>query len=301
VEKYGDKLFAFYNEHHPLNFTASYNGLTFAEFMEMVCEGIISRMADGTKKMLSIDRYPIFLDNRGDRVTYTDFLYTIECVALAAKKYGIPETHFCIQSAEHMGRPVMTEEDLRWQFYTYMAYGGSAFTYYTYRDLWVDFYGIPSGSSMVSKTISCRPHPLYYGAQKVNAELQSMAQAYLNFEWIGTMPVTGTANDPTYAGGYGNYGGLREPLESIPFINRYQSTQDALFGQFKDKDGRDGLIITNFTLPSEELTSNVKIEFKNAKKAAVYMNGKEEVYILRNGVFEIKLKPSEGAFVIPLA
>jgi hypothetical protein len=247
--------------------------------------------------MFSCDIYPL-RELNGGRFIVNSWLSGVEGLALAAKKYGA-ESHFFIQATSFPSGggllfPAMTEADLRFQFFTNMAFGIRNFTYFTYRDSREPGFG----ESMVSGTVSCRKHALYDSAKAVNAEMKALQNIYFSFSWNGTLPVIGTENA---AGSNPNFDGLSAPLQRIPCVKAVAASRDTLIGEFYDQDGNSGLTVVNFTNPCEGLTDTVKFEFASAKKAAVYAGGKEKVYTLQGGKLELKLEPGHGAFVIPVA
>ena len=138
--------------------------------------------------------------------------------------------------------------------------------------------------------------------KEVNEELSSFDHVYLSFDWEGVMPILGTLNtadDPEY--------------ENSDFVNIYEksklsslacgsvtSTQDALVGQFKDKDGNCGLMVTNYTEPTQELNTSIDFNFTNANRAIVYRNGLKKVYEVKDGKLNLNLESGEGMFVIPV-
>ena len=77
-------------------------------------------------------------------------------------------------------------------------------------------------------------------------------------------------------------------------------TEDTLIGQFKDAEGRDGLIVTNFTDPIYQLKDTISFSFQDANRAMVYRRGERKIYEVKDNQLEITLSPGEGIFVIPL-
>ena len=141
----------------------------------------------------------------------------------------------------------------------------------------------------------------YYWAQEVNSEISKFDHVYLSFDWDGVMGVNGTNNtesDPEYVNSSFNL--LATPLEQLDCATKVTATEDTLIGQFKDKDGRDGLIVTNFNEPTADLSDTVDFEFKDANRAVVYKNGERKIYEVKNNKLRLKLATGEGVFVIPV-
>ena len=202
--------------------------------------------------------------------------------------------HFFLQATEHYTYRAVNEEDLRWQFYVYMAFGVKAFTYFTYRtSILEDF-----SNSCVDAEESGKTYPVYDYAKTVNREMLNFDHVYLNFDWNGTMPILGTQSEQDYNM---NFDGLNNPLSSIDALKGAQATQDALIGQFKDKAGYDGLVVVNFTDPAYGLKNTVSLEFKDASKVRVYKKGIAYDYQVLDNRFELELGVGEGVFMIPVA
>ena len=90
-----------------------------------------------------------------------------------------------------------------------------------------------------------------------------------------------------------------DQLEALDCTKSVRATQDTLIGQFKDGEGRDGLMVVNFTDPTDGFKDKVSFEFKDANRALVYRNGVRRVYEVKDGKLDLNLATGEGVFVIP--
>lgn len=262
----------------------------YKRYVEKYATDALDKITSG-RKVLSYDHYPILFE-RGNYYNRPAWLTDTATIVNTAKAHNA-EPHVFIQALEHLGiYPEMTEQSLRYQFWVYMAFGVRNFTYFTYRDSTLE----GCGQSMVSRFESAKPNPQYYRAQKVNRELRAMENVYCNFDWVGMMPIEGSSDD---AETDRSMEGIENALESIPFAE-ITASHNTLAGQFKDKEGRNGLLVTNYENPFHEIVDTVKIEFTDAKKAAVYTLGEEKIYVTDNGAIELRLEPGQGAFILPL-
>ena len=206
------------------------------------------------------------------------------------------EQHFFVQSywSDLTGtREIYDINDLRYQFYVDMAYGVQNFSYFTYTHSFIEGFG----GGCVEREVSCKKTALYDWAQEINAELAKFDHVYLSFDWNGTMPIVGTDNPD---GENAHFMALKHSLTALECANKVTATQDTLVGQFKDADGNDGLIVTNYTDPLDLVDDVVSFEFKNANRALVYRGGERKIYEVKNGKLDIRLAPGEGVFVIPV-
>lgn len=287
MEKYGDSVGAFGNL-FPNTAFGAFEDHTYKEYVEKWTELVLMQLPED-KRWLSIDLYPLEEKN-GQNYIRSNWLSCIETAALQAKKSNC-QLHFFLQLTEHFDYRAVTEEDLRFQFYVNMAFGVRAFSYFTYADSILDDFE----DSCVERLKSGVIHDQYYMAQTVNKEIKNFDHVYLNYEWQGTLPIIGKDNEEGYNL---NFDGLNEPLQTLPVANRWDATEDALVGVFKDANGYDGLIVTNFTDPSDNLYNLVRFEFKDVSKVRVYQGGVAYDYEVLNNRFDIELAPGEGVFII---
>ena len=174
-----------------------------------------------------------------------------------------------------------------------MAYGVQNFSYFTYTHSFIEGFG----GGCVDRENSCKTTEIYDWAKQINAELTAFDHVYLSFEWNGTMPIVGKDNPD---GENAHFMALKSPLSSLTCANSVSSSQDSIIGQFKDADGNDGLIVTNYTDPLDKIDNIVSFDFKNANRAIIYRGGERKIYEVKDGKLDIRLSPGEGVFVIPV-
>lgn len=294
IKKYGDTLDVFIN-HFPNTAVGAFDGLTYEEFISEYVDKILLKSKEG-HRYLSADIYPLELRN-GESFVRTNWLGCIETIATQGKR-AKALTHFFILTTEHRGDEeiyyrAITEKDLRWQIFVNFAFGIQAYSFFTYGDSFCkDF-----SNSCVRNDVSCTPHNQYYWAQTVNRETAAFDHVYLSFDWKGTMPVIGSEN---VSGINENFNGLSYSVQKIDCLKEVTATQDALIGQFKDKDGNDGLILTNFTDPALGLENKIVLTFENANRVRVYYKGEYTDYTVGNNQMEILLGAGDGVFIIPM-
>lgn len=287
LDKYGDEV-KFYGNLLPNTSTQRFNGHSFKEYVQKWAEDVIEKLPEG-QRVLSVDIYPL-QEKNGQPVMKTSWLAGVETICLQAKKSNaIP--HFFLLSTEHYSYRAINEEDIRFQFYVNMAFGAQAFSYFTYADsVLSDF-----EHAFVSRTKTGKVYDTYYMAQTVNNEIKNFDHVYLNYEWQGTLPIIGTNNE---SGKNANFDGLTAALTDLEVASRWDSTEDALVGVFKDGYGNDGLIVTNFTDPALSLDNLVRFEFNNVSKVRIYRGGIPYDYEVVNNRLDVELEPGEGVFII---
>ena len=287
VAKYGTSVGAFGNL-FPSTVTSAFENHTYKEYVKKWADLVLKQLPEDNR-WISVDIYPLE-ERNGENFIRSNWLSTIETAALQAKESSA-KTHFFIQSTKHYNYRAVDEDDIRFQFYVYMAFGVQGFSYFTYTDsIFTDM-----DHACVARNESCKPYDTYYMAQAVNNEIRSFDHVYLNYEWQGTLPILGKNNTDGYNL---NFDGLSSPLEALDVANRWDATEDALVGVFKDADGNDGLIVTNFTDPSRNISNLVRFDFKNVSKVRVYRGGIAYDYEVENNRFDLELAPGEGIFMI---
>lgn len=267
-------------------------------FLELAYTKFLSKL--NGRKIFSTDIYPL-LEAYGEYALDTSWLHKMEVYANYAKQYRNEggEFHMFIQTySADKNRDILSKQDISFQVYTDMAFGINGFTYFTYRKSFLGGFG----GGCVENDVSCTPTETYYWAKELNAEIAKFDHVYLSFDWEGVMGVNGTNNyeiDPEYVND--SFDLLSAPLTALNGVKNVTATEDTLIGQFKDKDGRAGFIVTNFTEPTNLLKDTVTFEFNKANRAIVYRNGERQIYEVKKNKLELNLGAGEGVFIIPVS
>ena len=286
-----------YVNQSPYNPKTATQMVSTQEFLTAVWNQTLSKI--NGRKIFSTDIYPL-LEKYGAYELDTGWLSKMESYANFTKQYRDQgaEFHMFIQSySDSDRRDVLSKADLSFQVYTDMCFGINGFTYFTYRKSFLPGFG----GGCVENDASCKPTDTYYWAQELNSEIAKFDHVYLSFVWEGVTYVNGSNNlaeDEEYSNP--SFAQLATPLESLNGIKKVSATEDTLIGQFKDKDGRAGFVVTNFTEPTNMLKDVVSFKFANANRAIVYRNGERQIYEVKNGKLDLKLAAGEGVFVIPV-
>lgn len=266
--------------------------ISYQEYADKLWEEVMSKVQG--EKFLSLDVYPLYQSNGATGVS-SGWLPKLETMANLAKENDA-DFHMFIQnywdtSADGTTRRV-DDVDLSYQVYVCMAFGITGFSYFTYTESFL--------SSMTGGCVTredCEPTELYYYAQELNTELKKFDNVYLSFDWQGVYTILGSENETGVNIGFE---AMKDPLDSLSCADSVSATQDTVIGQFKDKDGNDGLLIANYSDPAARLSDAVSLEFKDADRALVWRNGERSVYVLKDGVLNLELEAGEGVFVIPV-
>ncbi len=239
---------------------------------------------------LSYDHYSMLEDGYGNKKLTEDVLYNLEVVATKCKEANIPMYTFVQAMSYDNATRTPNEAEVRHQVMTELAYGSRSIQYFCY---WTPLEFSVGSPSMITK--DGKRTELYSAVKNVNANLANLDEAYLEFAWQGAMAVKGSE----VTGIVKQYEMLSHSLSEIKAISNLSCTQNTLIGSFKNSDGRDGFVITNFSDPSLLAKDKVSLDFNGANAALVYHGNQKSVVELNSSHFEMTLDEGDGIFVIP--
>ena len=146
----------------------------------------------------SYDYYPILYksDSAKIEVNYEDFYYNLQLFARLSKEKGIPFWTFCessnvryckIGDKNYKERPVATENHLRYEAFSALAFGAQGINYWRYSDRGDDYSSVyKNGEYMLYLTAltdslgNCEP--AWKCAQTVNREIKRYEEVFLGAE-----------------------------------------------------------------------------------------------------------------------
>jgi len=241
---------------------------------------------------ISYDHYPLFSDG-SDTSIEASFLQNMEIIRKAIEDEGEDRKMWTfLQSMSYGARNRALESvgDATFQAFSFMAYGGDGIQWFCYACP-PPFDGATYFGNNAPINRNYEKTDAYYYVKTANSYVQAMMPWYKNFKWQGVMT---TSED----GGEGNFERI-EKMKGTNTLTKVEGTEDALVGIFKDKDGRDGYMVVNFTDPADKLTNTVTLSVKGVHNAIVVLNGKKTTVPVEKGKITLQLKEGEGCFVIP--
>lgn len=249
-----------------------------------------------TPKTLCLDNYPLQKDSQGKNYIRASYLSDLLTAANIARDYNAKSGEddkitlgYCIQTFEDTAlRDIEAQEDINFQINTCMAMGASFFEYFLYVT-------IQQMIGMVERG-SYEHRPAYDYVKNANAQLAKWDHVILSFDWQGLVTSAGSDESENEVA----LGMVKsQTLEKLEGVSKLESRLDTLVGQFIDKDGNQGYMVTNYTEPTAGKIDVVRMTFEDAENALVYLNGEESVVKLEDGRLTLTLNSGEGAFVIP--
>lgn len=276
----------------PLSLNKDY---TYREYVDYYFENVAPYLG-----YVSWDYYP-FRSNGTENYIRDSYYYNLELMAQKCKENNCELRTFVQAKGDFTGiRPLDNIGDLRFQIYSGMAFGVREFIYYTYSSAVDETNWTTNDGYSLYDFKNGEYTWVYDAAKQVNNEVHAMEDAYMAYDWVGTM--FKNANEMVDNQLLAN---LTSPLESHERMEIISCSQDVMAGIFTAKDekstAKDAFMIVNVTDPSEKLDNEVTVKFKNASSLLMYRLGEKKVISLgKDGTYTFKLQPGEGRFVIPL-
>ncbi len=251
-----------------------------------------------------------FIPNGRENYMEDGWLLNLKLAARASKNsQGAFDTGFVVQSYSEPEDDnyirYIGEEEISFQVYSALAYGMKSLNYFTYGKHW-DTEKAPTEKCMTLD------NDIYNAVKNVNTEIKEFDHVLLNYNWIGTMGVTGLNSDKIMsqmdADGSETYTSNRISEWSSKNASDATENADAIIGCLKDLNGYDGFMLVNVTDPSDDISENISVTFKEtladgsvlvSTHATVYENGVMKTVPLNDGTFTATLTPGQGIFVIP--
>ena len=271
-------------------------GGSYEDYVKGYIDTVLNKVSG--KKILMCDIYPLKPGTRGNYIL-PGYLYNLETTAHYTMNTDI-EVDYYYQAHGHMSyRNISSIQDILFQFNTLMAYGVKGFWAFTYPDQkGVDF---SWGNALVKienkyGVFTTTKHDTYYYVKDAIAQLKTMQEAYLHFNYKGTKAIIGKLNEEGYNDCFDL---LNYNLSELNSIKSVDCTQDTIIGQF-EKGGVDAYMVSNFTEPTQDKSDKVNIYFKDKTKARIYRNGGFEDMDILQDKLSIVLNSGEAAFIIAI-
>lgn len=243
-------------------------------------------------RVLSFDHYS--LSNVGGLPNCKpDALYNRETVAYLASQKQIPYMNFTlVSSSSAEKRRMMQEADLRWQVMCDLAYGTSGIQYFCV------FPVIEGDFKNALFDEDGKPTIFYNYAKNINNMCLYMDEAFMSFQWVGTITKKGDLYEPDV--GIPAFDYCKHSITSHDALYTVKSDYNTLVGCFNSKvDNYRGYMITNFEDPALDITDNVELTFTGADHVLIYHGTTKNTMPLNNGKLTLNLNPGDGVFAIP--
>lgn len=286
------------------NATGDYK--TYVDYIKAYCDMILSQV-NGTK-YLSTDSYPIMADG----TLKANFLYDLAVL----KAYGLEYdafVHACLQaSGWDEGNTTQsvapTEEQMRLQLYTALAFGMDSVSWFSYEPL----NNTITDQSPVNFD-GTKNEAVYNAMQAVNADLAAFGSLYKTYDWKGVImssPAKGTSifgyyinQDPQYNA----YDRVKSESLFAKYLLSASNTKafssvsgsgNYIVGVMEDENGNEAFTVVNYSAPKDSKAVALTLKGVESAKYTVYIDGvAQEVEIGASG-YTLNLQPGQGAFIV---
>jgi len=234
----------------------------------------------------SFDFYPL---NVGNKIV-PDYFVNLEVFSTACRENNVPFGIYIQSCSFGSGVAIPTEAGMRWQAFNSLAFGATAIEYFTYRsvttetEVWED--------AMIGH--DNEKTNLWYGAQKVNKELASLADAYMQYKHLGCWGVN-MQNAPGHFYFSNQYTGF-DALTNVTV----SENKTVLMGGFVAKEGDNrAFVCVNANNPGE-IRNPIDVTVQLAEgytRVVLYQGGvATEIEADANGCVSFSLACGEGVF-----
>ena len=236
---------------------------------------------------ISVDIYPCQRQSDGTKYTWEGYAENLSIVATAARNSGREFWGFIQALTWSSGHREPDETDIRWQFYSHLAFGAVNLIYFTYRTP-----NDNGGESFTPALIdrSGKKTETWYAAQKVNKEINALSGVYMQYKNVGA-----------YSHAYNS------AVPYLQFTNQYTGKKaiqsidcgdPLLIGCFEKKSGSgSAYMVVNMTDLKDEESVSPKLRIPGAKKVTAYAGGRSTVLTGSGDVYTLNLGCGEGAFI----
>ena len=235
----------------------------------------------------SVDIYPL---NIASSIN-SDYFYNLDVFATECRTRGIPFGVYIQSVSFNKNKRTPDEQEMRWQAYCALSFGAQDIEYFTY-------------STPISTTedykdalvdLNNEKTERWYGAQAVNAALNLMSDAYMQYDNLGAYTVNPTDD------GFMKFSNQYKDFDAIEQVT-VSDNRPVLIGAFASDTAEHSRAFTcvdlsdpglNVALPTE-----VTVKLTDAATATMYY--KDTVTTLtpdENGCITFKLYNGDGAFI----
>ncbi|BBH23089.1 hypothetical protein Back11_44340 [Paenibacillus baekrokdamisoli] len=270
-QKYAPNGLAYVNL-FPTYASLEQKGGTYTEYVQQYFEQF-------KPEVLSYDHYPFLTETKDASGGITeDYFYNLEQIRTAAVEHNVPFWLFIQTLSFNLSHRDPTEEEIRWQVYTSLAYGAKGIQYFTY---WTPESGRETfGSGMIDLEGNKTKH--YEEVKRLNKEVQDIGSRLLDLKSEGVIH-------------YGSEPPLIEnPMQAFEPIASI-SGDPAIIGCFSTENGRRSVLVVNSSYRESGTTS---LQLKSeVKKVTLWKNGALEDKEVTGGKVELQLLPGQGVWL----
>lgn len=260
----------------------------YSAYLQYLYDNVLSKLK--CELWISVDRYPIVRDAKGNPTLDSGWLGDVEAVATFAKANGLKKNFF-IQTMpygsggfndSHDRTP--TKEDITLQYYVLLAYGYDSISLFCLGTPAPDGTTFLGGqNAMINRNNETTD--IYTAVKEVNEELNKFDFILNRFSWDAAVLKTNSLLTSVHAKKIG--------LKDI------SSTKNALFSHLVDKTrGREAYCVVNYNDTSLNYKNTITLTFSGETILTVIQNGGFRTVTSTSGEFTFTLGVGESIIVI---
>ena len=260
----------------------------YSAYLQYLYDNVLSKLK--CELWISVDRYPIVRDAKGNPTLDSGWLGDVEAVATFAKANGLKKNFF-IQTMpygsggfndSHDRAP--TKEDIMLQYYVLLAYGYDSISLFCLGTPAPDGTTFLDGqNAMINRNNETTD--IYTAVKEVNEELNKFDFILNRFSWDAAVLNTSSLLTSVQAKKIG--------LKDI------SSTKNALFSHLVDETrGREAYCVVNYNDTSLNYTNTITLTFSGETILTVIQNGGFRTVTSASGEFTFTLGVGESIIVI---
>ena len=260
----------------------------YSAYLQYLYNNVLSKLK--CELWISVDRYPIVRDAKGNPTLDSGWLDDVEAVATFAKANGLKKNFF-IQAMpygsggfndSHDRTP--TKEDITLQYYVLLAYGYDSISLFCLGTPAPDGTTFLDGqNAMINRNNETTD--IYTAVKEVNEELNKFDFILNRFSWDAAVLKTNSLLASVQAKKIG--------LKDI------SSTKNALFSHLVDETrGREAYCVVNYNDTSLNYTNTITLTFSGETILTVIQNGGFRTVTSTSGEFTFTLGVGESIIVI---
>lgn len=261
---------------------------TYSAYLQYLYDNVLSKLK--CELWISVDRYPIVHDAKGNPTLDSGWLGDVEAVATFAKANGLKNNFFIQTMAYGSGGfndshdRTPTKEDITLQYYVLLAYGYDSISLFCLGTPAPDGTTFLDGqNAMINRNNETTD--IYTAVKEVNEALNKFDFILNRFSWDAAVLKTSSLFTSVQAEKIG--------LKDI------SSTKNALFSHLVDETrGREAYCVVNYNDTSLNYTNTIILTFSGETILTVIQNGGFRTVTSTSGEFTFTLGVGESIIVI---
>ena len=257
---------------------------SYSAYLQYLYDNVLLKLK--CELWISVDRYPIVRDAKGNPTLDSGWLDDVEAVATFAKTYGLKKNFF-IQTMpygaggfndSHDRTP--TKADITLQYYALLAYGYDSISLFCLGTPAPDGTTFLDGqNAMIDRNNETTD--IYTAVKEVNEGLNKFDFILNRFSWDAAVLTTSST------------------LAKKIGLSGLSATHNALFSHLVDETrGREAYCVVNYNDTSLNYTNTITLTFSGETTLTVIQNGEFRTVTSTSGEFTFTLGVGEGIIVI---